>query len=70
MSDDLKPCPFCGSNVVIDVSDDLTIGAFVCDQKSTCIKSGLLTGFKMAFKDSGIAAWNTRADLAAVVEHP
>jgi len=69
MSDDLvKPCPFCGSNVVIDVSDDLTTGAFVCDQKSTCIESGLLTGFNMAFKDSAIAAWNTRADRIEVLE--
>ena len=64
---ELKPCPFCGSNVTIEVSENGKAGAFVCTSGSLCIGSGLLIGFVPEDRDSSIAAWNTRAIDPAVI---
>ena len=64
----LKPCPFCGSDVTIEVSENGKAGAFVCTSGSVCIGSGLLIGFVPENRDSSIAAWNTRASLKGGAE--
>ena len=66
---ELKPCPFCGGPVSIGTLDEGTTRAIECAKGSSCISSGLLTGFMKPDQDSAIAAWNTRAvDPAAIRE--
>jgi Lar family restriction alleviation protein len=52
MSDELKPCPFCGSgNVALDRFDRFTV---------YCIRCGCKTRRHIT-KDRALAAWNRRA---------
>ena len=60
---DLKPCPFCGDDVTVEISENGKAGAFVCGAGSACIGTGLLIGFVPENRASAIAAWNTRATL-------
>ena len=70
MTAPLKPCPFCGGAVHVDVSDDQTVATISCTKGSSCIGSGLLIGFMTRDEASAVAQWNTRADapeLAALL---
>lgn len=61
MSEELKPCPFCGSNAYIgrNGDDDETFGWASCDE---CEADGPHLGFG-ATPDSIAKAWNIRADV-------
>ena len=60
MSEELKPCPFCGSDVqLVEELDALNV---ICNSKP-CLESGLVV---VIFKrdgthQRGVDAWNTRA---------
>jgi len=61
MSEDLKPCPFCGGEVEIERASKS--GAIQCMGPSSCLNTGLLIGFDLSQESTAIAAWNRRADL-------
>jgi Lar family restriction alleviation protein len=53
MTDELKPCPFCGRKPYYEVSDDFHI--VCCSGGEACE-----VGFSGETKDEAIAKWNTR----------
>jgi hypothetical protein len=56
---ELKPCPFCGSEVTI--KRETHIGWIKCtNPHSICIGSGLGFAFISGDEETAIAAWNTR----------
>lgn len=63
MAEELKPCPFCGSEVSIEHDDGLSF--FRCAAGSTCAGSGLIAFCATEQAVTAIAAWNTRAALKA-----
>jgi Lar family restriction alleviation protein len=61
---ELKNCPFCGGEVKLQ--EDMEVCGFVCPKDSSCHKSGLVTAFNTSDKETAIAAWNRRAESAAL----
>lgn len=57
MTQQLKPCPFCGTVPEITISGNL--GLFVCSG-SPCAGSGLWTGFLGEDEETAVATWNRR----------
>lgn len=61
MSEELKPCPFCGGEAVINVNDGVKVICRDCAAKSKCLVDGYSKG-----KPNGTAinlvikAWNRR----------
>jgi len=72
MSDDLKPCPFCGGEINGICKTDYCGGdayAVSCRYKG-CHGSIFTLGYGyFATKEEAIAAWNTRREFAPVVIH-
>ena len=68
MSDapNLLPCPFCGGDVITDVSE--TGGFFICSDGGGK-GAGLWAGYLAGQYQTAVAAWNTRA-LPAVQPAP
>lgn len=54
MNDELKPCPFCGGEAIIDGCDD-TLWIVVCKECNASI------GYKET-KEEAIEAWNRRIE--------
>lgn len=63
MSEELKPCPFCGEHV--ELKKDGALNFVVCMGGSSCKDSGLVMFFSDAEREEAIAAWNSRAQPAA-----
>lgn len=66
---ELKPCPFCGGEAVIHVSDGVAVICRECGAASKCLVDGHLQGKPdgRAIK-SVIKAWNTRKPMERIVE--
>lgn len=58
-SDELRPCPFCGSGALCDFPDAYTTWQIMCDNNN-CPVDLWVWGFSS--REAAIAAWNTRAD--------
>lgn len=66
---ELKPCPFCGGEAVIHVSDGVAVICRECGAASKCLVDGHLQGKPdgRAIK-SVIKAWNTRKPMERIAE--
>lgn len=70
MSDELKPCPFCGGQPKIEPKnperdgDDFT--RIVCSRKEGHAAFASTTMYGENHKQKAITAWNTRADTAEI----
>jgi len=67
MSDDLKPCPFCGGKAELSNSMISCMCCICCLPLDVYGIEGNTIGFPT--EAEGIAAWNTRREFAPVVIH-
>lgn len=63
MSEELKPCPFCGGKAVVHVNDGVRVICRECETASKCLIDGYSQGRPdgSAIK-SVIKAWNRRVN--------
>lgn len=62
MSDELKPCPFCGGNAVIHVNDGVRVICQECNAMSKVLIDGYSQGAPTGSAvKSVVKAWNRRA---------
>lgn len=59
MSEELKPCPFCGAPVTVSIKGKL--GVIMCPVGTGCVGSGLGNFFNADQQETACAAWNRRA---------
>lgn len=72
MSDDLKPCPFCGGdkNIICRTDYDGRDAYAVSCRYPECHGAIFMLGYGyFTTKEEAIAAWNTRREFAPVVIH-
>lgn len=58
---ELKPCPFCGSEVELKEDNDSLVIFFTCKKGSSCVGSGLFISAVIEERYKAIKQWNTRA---------
>jgi Lar family restriction alleviation protein len=59
MTQELKPCPFCGGKPFLKYGDGIV--GISCPPDSACNKTGLCVAFSPEKEATAIAAWNSRA---------
>lgn len=63
MSEELKPCPFCGGKAVIHVGDGVRVICTVCESKTRTLIDGLSKGRPTGGSvGKVIELWNRRAN--------